>query len=213
LTQYFNAARGARSRGFTLLELLIVVAIILVVLAIALPSVTTAMKTYKTAGDVRGLAAQIALAKMRAAADFTDARVNFNSFVQNTSTGTYQYQIEVYNQTTSAWGTDQTGSVNTGQQNLSTGTLFGFGSINLLPSPSSAGGYESGSITNSSTIMFNSRGVPVTGTPGSGGSLTNTANYAVYLNNGNGAYYGITVSPSGNIQMWQWNGAGWSQFY
>ncbi len=185
----------------------------MVTLAVALPSVTTAMKTYKTSSDVRNLAAQIALAKMRAAADFTDARINFNAFTKNAGTGTYQYQIELWNSTSGTWQTDQIGSANI-VQNLSTSTAFGFGSIGT------PAGSQSAPITNWSTIEFNSRGVPVVGSNGgvavttTAGSLTSpTALNAVYLNNGNGAYYAITVSPSGNIQMWQWGGTTWSQFY
>lgn len=185
-----------------MLELSIVVAVMLVILAIGIPNLQTAIQSYRTAGDVRVIASQLALAKMRAAANFTDARVNFNSFAYNSSTGTYQYQLEVYNQSTAAWAIDQTGTVNTGLQNLSTNTVYGYGSI------ATAAGTQ-GTISNSSLIEFNSRGVPVTS------GLVATGSYAVYLNNGSGQYFAVTVSPSGNIQMWQMNGTAstWHQFY
>ncbi len=174
----------------------------MVIMVIALPNMQTYLNSYRTAGDARAIAAQISLAKMRAAAEFTDARVNFNSFAKNSTTSTYQYQVEIYNQSTSAWAIDQTGSTNTGVQNLSNNTLYGYGTV------STPAGTQS-PISNSGTIEFNSRGIPVTS------GLVATGNSAVYINDGNSTYYAVTVSPSGNIQIWQTHGTGstWSQFY
>jgi Tfp pilus assembly protein FimT len=178
------------------------VAILLVVGAIGIPALKAGLQSMATASDARAVAAQLALAKMRAAANFTDARVNFNSFTQNSATGTYQYQVEVYNQGTATWAIDQTGGKNTGVQNLSTYTSYGFSNI-TTPAGSQA------SIAQSNLIEFNSRGIPVTS------ALVATGSYAVYLNNGNGTYYAVTVSISGNIQIWQMNGTAstWTQFY
>ena len=200
-----KAQRKGSASGFTLLELVIGAAVMLVVLAMAIPTVQKAMQSFHTAGDVRGIAAQLALAKMRAAADFTDTRVNFNNFTLSQTTGTYQYQLEVYNSATTSWAIDQTGGKNSGVQNLSSNTLYGFSTITTPAGTQSP-------ISNSNLIAFNSRGIPVTGTPP---NLTATGSYAVYLNNGTGQYFAVTVSPSGNIQMWQMNGtlSTWHQFY
>jgi len=189
--------------GFSLIEITTVVAIVLLIATIAIPALKSGLQTMSTASDARAIAAQLALAKMRAASQFTDARVNFNSFTKNSTTNTYQYQVEVYNQGTSTWATDQTGGVNTGVQNLSTNTSYGFSTI------TTPAGSQTSPITNWNTIEFNSRGIPVTS------GLAPTVNYAVYINNGNGQYYAVTVSISGNIQIWKMNGTGstWSQFY
>jgi len=197
---------GARAtgsaRGFSLVEITVVVAIMLLIGVIAIPSLKAGLQSYQTAADVRAIAGQLALAKMRASAQFTDARVNFNNFTKNTGTGTYQYQVEVYNQGSASWAIDQTGGVNTGVQNLSTNSSYGYGTI------TTAAGSQS-PIGQSNLIEFNSRGIPVTS------GLVASGNYAVYLNNGHGTYYAVTVSISGNVQIWQMNGTNstWTQFY
>jgi len=197
-----SRATGSAS-GFSLIEITAVLAIVLLIGVIAIPALKAGLQGMSTASDARAIAAQLALAKMRAASQFTDARVNFNSFTKNSTTNTYQYQVEVYNQGTSTWAIDQTGTHNTGVQNLSTNTSYGFSTI------TTPAGSQLSPITNWNTIQFNSRGIPVTS------GLAATGTYAVYINNGNGLYYAITVSISGNVQIWQMNGTGstWSQFY
>jgi hypothetical protein len=80
-------------------------------------------------------------------------------------------------------------------------SAFGYGSL-TTPAGTQA------SISQSSVIAFNSRGIPLdsTGNP--------TGNDAIYLNNGNGVYYAVTVSSSGRVSVWQLNGSGstWIQF-
>ena len=67
--------------GFTLIDMLVVVAIIGLVSAIALPSTTSMMSGYKIKGNAQAISHLVGLAKMRAAAQFTRARVyaDFNA--------------------------------------------------------------------------------------------------------------------------------------
>src|SRR5258708_17132164 len=67
-------ARGARD-GFSLMELLIVMAIIGVLAAIAVPMSGSAIRYAKISGDAHDLSNDISVAKMRAAAKFTQARL------------------------------------------------------------------------------------------------------------------------------------------
>src|SRR5712692_1729070 len=60
--------------GFTLVELLIGFIIIFGVPAMAIPAYLSITRNLRSNGDARDINGEVALAKMRAAADFTQAR-------------------------------------------------------------------------------------------------------------------------------------------
>src|SRR6266576_3418949 len=68
-------ARLRDARGLTLIELLMVVAIMGVLAAIAIPMSGNTLKYIKLSGDARDLSNAVAVAKMRAAAKFTFSRI------------------------------------------------------------------------------------------------------------------------------------------
>ena len=182
--------RCRNQRGMSMLETLLVVGIIGVVAAIAIPMGPTAVRGYKIAGHGQAIAYQVALAKMRAASSFTRARV-YIDFAVNT------YRLEVWNVTTSTWTTD--GPVEQLVQPIG----FGFGAAGVPPPDTQgtiaqpapcldAGGAP---IANTGCVMFNSRGIPID----SSGAATG-AN-GVYLTNG-AAVYATTVSATGMTQLW-----------
>ncbi len=67
-----------RDRGFSLVEVVVVIAVMLIVMAFALPSVYTMLRSYRTLNDARSITAQLSLARMRAASKSTPVRLNFN---------------------------------------------------------------------------------------------------------------------------------------
>ncbi len=128
-----QTAMNKRQLGFSLVELMVVVLVLCVLLAIAISSVESITRIYRIAGDGRGIAAELVVARMRAAADFTHARVyvdlNGNTF-----------HLEVWNKASGCWKTD--GDANACTQTtspvtpLAQGDTFGFGSITLTsPTP------------------------------------------------------------------------------
>src|SRR5258706_4293020 len=68
-------ANNKRQAGFSTFELLVVVAVSVVLTAIAVPSYLNTAAYLRAAGDLRSLNGVTAQAKMRAAANFTHARV------------------------------------------------------------------------------------------------------------------------------------------
>ena len=65
-----------RESGFTLLETLMVVAIIGVVATIAIPQLGNSIAYFRLSGDARSVSNAVALTKMRAASNFSDAAVD-----------------------------------------------------------------------------------------------------------------------------------------
>lgn len=204
--------RPHASRGFTMIELLLVVAVSAVIAAVAIPSYTSIQRYLRINEDGRSLNALVALAKMRAAQDYTHARVRANLAAST-------YQLEVWSKSLNSgngcWKTDNdtynrcTNDTTSPVVALSTGVQFGFGTVGAgAPNPQTifgqapacttgvAGPNPGGTKASTACIEFNSRGLPVDST-----NLP-TANDALYITDSD-SVYGITVIISGLIQDWK----------
>ena len=206
-----NTVKNKRQAGFSILELLVVITMSVIITAIAVPGYIRTAAYLRAAGDLRSLNGLTALAKMRAAADFTHARV-----FADLNGGTFQ--LEVWDKTgnggAGCWFADldstkacltyangrPSGPVNT----LAQGDTFGFGTLTAGPTPGQTAIAQAAPCLDNSNsslggttacIVFNSRGIPIdkTGSP--------LATGAFYLTNGT-AVNGVTVSATGSIQTW-----------
>ena len=68
-------ADSQRPNGFSLMEIMIVVGIIGVVAAIAAPMFANAIAGFRVSGDARSMSNATAVAKMRAASNFSRVRL------------------------------------------------------------------------------------------------------------------------------------------
>lgn len=183
------------ARGFSLVELLMVVAIMGVLAAITVPMSGNTIKYLKLSGDARDLANAAAVAKMRAAAKFTQARL-FIDISGKT------YYVQTFNKTTSAWE-----SVS-GSTLLASTVSFSYGVVGTPPPNTQTligqaalcknDATPAVDIANTACIVFNSRGTPIDSTN------SPTGNDAVYVTDGS-AVYGITVAATGFVRTWQTN--------
>ncbi len=184
-------------RGFSLFEMIIVLAISIVLAAIAAPMMGNALGFYRLSGDAKAVSNSLALTKMRAASYFTQARL----YVDLTS----GYHIETFKKTPPPLGSWVTEG---GTTNLTGADTFGFGTLAAAPlntqavitqgvTGAAACRDTAGTVIgNTVCMLFNSRGIPVdwTGAPTGAGAL--------YVTDGTGVY-GITISATGNISLWR----------
>ena len=210
-----SSSRYASERGFSILELVVVITVGIILTAMAIPNITSMARGYRSVGDARALSEEVSLAKMRGPADFTHSRVYADL-------STNQYRVETWallpGATSKCWVTegDNQCSLNYASPNTPPSTLllttvtFGYGSISSPPSgtqstlaqaPACQTDAEmtagtAGDIANSACVVFNSRGIPVdnNGAP--------TTSDALYVTDGS-SIYGVTVLSTGLIQTWR----------
>lgn len=201
---------------------MVVVAITITIVGFGVPVFSNMEQSLWTAGDSRSLAAMIAEAKLRAAANFTHARVYANLTGRT-------YRLELWNKSgnggAGCWQTDGDSNACTVATSpvigLSRNVSFGYGSVGAAPTntepslgqaPLCYAGYagqstNTTSVANTACIEFNSRGVPSDPAPGGSSGASGgipDATGALYLTDG-GAVYGITVIATGEIQSWYSN--------
>jgi type II secretory pathway pseudopilin PulG len=200
--------------GFSLVEIMLVLVISITLVAIAVPRYAAMVASMRAAGDLRNLTGVTAQAKMRAAADFTRARV-----YADLNGGSFQLQI--WNKASSGCWVAEADTTNTcltytsgapsgAVTSLARGDTFGYGTLTAGPTPGQTTiGQAANCLDNSGTaiantacIVFNSRGIPINGS-----TLAPVATGALYLTNGT-VVDGLTISATGSIQTWSQNASG-----
>jgi prepilin-type N-terminal cleavage/methylation domain-containing protein len=191
-----NRSKNERGRqsGFSLLEIMIVMAIVIIISGMAIPKVMSIVQNMRTGGDARDLNGSILVAKMRASSDYAQARLHVDM-----NTQTFWVEVEPNGSTT--WTTEG------GVQYLSKNVTFGYGSLTSAPSGTQSTFGQATACTgfsNSACILFNSRGIPVDTTNAPYG------NYAIYVTDGK-SVSGVTVSITGVTHIWRTDayGADW----
>ena len=99
---------------------------VLIMAGFAIPNILSITRSARNSGDARSISAAINMARMRAAADFTHARLHAD-LTKNT------FHVETWNKASSCWQTDGDTDACTQASSpvisLDTGDTFGFGVV------------------------------------------------------------------------------------
>lgn len=195
-----------RSAGFTIIELVVVVAIMLIVMAIAVPTMTSTVDSFRVRGSMNEVANMALRSRMSAIKRDTSQRLHIRSV----------------NGTLVAFITDQNDAnvkPVVGDTQLS-GQYWFPPQFNTPGPPTGAGAppqmtalFMWGSAIAPSVNVdpyFNTRGLPCL--PNAGGVCVPTNGfvyYVRYLRAGNIRWAALSISPAGRVQSWFWNGGSW----
>ena len=196
--------------GFSLIELLVVVAVMLVVAALATPTLSTTLDSFRMRGTLSSIANMAQRSRTQAIKKNTSQHIHFRTvnnravtFVTDVNdaqsvlapvVGDPQLSDQLWLPTQFALSAAPTG---TGAPPPLTGVSM-WGTA-LVPN------------TGPQDPYFNARGMPCLPDPVTGvcSPTTGFLYYLRYRRGGTVRWAATSISPAGRIQSWFWNGTGW----
>ena len=188
-----------QGNGFSMMELLVVVLIIGLITAMAIPQALTAVKAYRLHSDAGAFAGQLNVARFRATSQNTPYRVTISTAVVP-----HTFQLErlcastpssTDSNCTSAYQ-PRTSGVEGGILPISRGNTF------TTTNPGGTTAYP-GAITGgtaATVFHFNTRGMPVD----SNGNPLSNGGAVVYVTNGSNLTDAVAVTVGGRVSTYQW---------
>lgn len=171
-----------RTAGFSLLEVTVVLALVLVLSMVSVQALRSALGSTRLQGDATAISRLLQLTRLRAGSELTRTRLRL---------ATDAYIVELFDEASSTW--IPAGGITP----LQAGVSFGAGSV-TTPPPGLA------SVTPTHPVMFNSRGMPIdnSGVP--------TGEYAVYLTDGDRVVV-VRVSLGGRPSTLEFREGAWAE--
>ncbi len=191
--------RRRQSAGFTLLELVVVLAISVILAAIAVPEV---LNTYH-ASQTRNAANQLSALVQQAVILAEQKNVTlplYTGTVQNGAAGAF-----IACSSTSCPSGGNGTSYQTGDTAIAYGGDITSGSSSSAPSGLNPGFTPESSAT---TLYFNPRGVAVKSTGGTSYMLAR--GFVFYLTDSRNDWAAVAVSSIGRSKVYVWNGSSWN---
>lgn len=185
------------AQGFSLVELLTVIAVIAVVVGVIVPDLSSFKRTYNIRNDADRLVTLVNLARMRSVSTFSRVEVTCSS-----STNQCTLQSKAYG--ASSWVADANKQTIT----LSSGVSFGVpASVSLGAGGQSQVAPYQGSKAQSISysMIFSSRGLPIV----DNSTGTAVSDYAFYLLGPNNKSMAISADASGQTSLYNLNGSSW----
>jgi prepilin-type N-terminal cleavage/methylation domain-containing protein len=199
-----------KNSGFSLVEVLITLAIISVIAALAIPQAVSSVQAYQLHSTTSGLSGFFNVARMRAASQYRPYGFDIN----NTATPV-SYVIEKLTQT--AYNPLSPAAVSyaslspqqwdaSGFQyfsdNNTTAVICKPAGITPFPGPITA---NPSSCTGPFQICFNTRGLPVQCASGTAGAPLANGGIAIYIQSPQGLTDAVTIATGGAVQTWNWD--------
>ena len=195
---------GRTKRGFTMLELLIVVGLLCIVAAMCIPSYMSFQRNYRVRNDADGIADLMLTARMRATADFARTAVSCNPAVTPAVCTLYTLPYSGTNPCPMPALTSWT--LEPQQYKLSPTDVFNLPSAapyGVLGQSATPPAQVYSGQTAPYTLYFNSRGWPISNNSSATPPCGVVSNYALYLQDAPGALnMGIGVDATGRTQIY-----------
>lgn len=196
-----------RQRGFSLIELIVVVAVILAVSALAAPKFLNAIYNIRLRSSAFELSGMLQAVRMQAV---QDNRYYYLCYAANN--GVTQAWVSATGTCgTAPAATDKQVQLGGNVRIVTSGAPAGIGSVLSFPAPTS--------VLVTAKPAFGARGLPcyVSGSVCKTIAVTLSGNqvacYLLYLTDtrpvGSNGWAAVSVSPAGRMQVWTYNGSNW----